>query len=114
MRKSASILFLGCAAALAAGSAWAGHGHWRFGVYVGPYWGPWYYPPPVYAYPPTYAPVIIERQAPPVYVEQPAAPAPAPPPPSFWYYCEAAKGYYPYVRECPGGWQRVSPQPPGQ
>jgi len=21
-------------------------------------------------------------------------------------------GYYPYVKQCPGGWQKVSPQPP--
>ena len=29
-----------------------------------------------------------------------------------WYYCEDPKGYYPYIRECPTGWQRVSPVPP--
>jgi hypothetical protein len=35
---------------------------------------------------------------------------------SFWYYCKDAKTYYPYVRECPSGWQQVAPQttPPGQ
>ena len=35
---------------------------------------------------------------------------------SFWYYCNAAKTYYPYVRECPSGWQQVIPQtaPSGQ
>jgi len=35
---------------------------------------------------------------------------------SSWYYCNDAKAYYPYVRECPSGWQRVVPQkaPPGQ
>jgi hypothetical protein len=30
--------------------------------------------------------------------------------PSYWYYCETAKAYYPYVRECPGGWLTVLPQ----
>jgi FKBP-type peptidyl-prolyl cis-trans isomerase FkpA len=29
---------------------------------------------------------------------------------SFWYYCDDAKAYYPYVRECPSGWQKVVPQ----
>ena len=109
------------------GNAWADHGHVRFGVMIGPYWGaPWHYPPPAYYYPPYYAypPVVVQPQAPQVYIEQPAAPAvapiPAPPvaaapaPVNYWYYCAAAKGYYPYVRECPGGWQKVLPQPTGQ
>ena len=106
------------------GNAWADHGHVRFGVMVGPYWGaPWHYPPPYY-YPPYYAPyyppVVVERPVPQVYIEQqqaPAAPPPAPvaaAPANYWYYCAAAKGYYPYVKECPGGWQKVSPQPQGQ
>jgi len=95
------------------GSAWAdhgyyGHGHTRFGVVVGVPFGPWYYPPPYY-YPP-YSPVVIER--PPVYVEQSAPPQTAQA--GYWYYCAAAKAYYPYVNECPGGWQRVAPQPPAQ
>jgi FKBP-type peptidyl-prolyl cis-trans isomerase FkpA len=35
---------------------------------------------------------------------------------SRWYYCNDAKTYYPYVRECPSGWVPVVPQtaPPGQ
>lgn len=33
---------------------------------------------------------------------------------SSWYYCENAKAYYPYVRECPSGWQAVPQTPPGQ
>ena len=110
------------------GNAWADHGgHVRFGVTIGPYWGwPGYYPPPYsppYYYPPYpyYPPVVVQQQAP-VYIEQQSAPAapPAPPAPvaaapaNYWYYCTAPKGYYPYVRECPGGWQRVLPQPSGQ
>ena len=27
-----------------------------------------------------------------------------------WYYCNDAKAYYPYVRECPSGWKQVVPQ----
>jgi len=97
------------------------HGHVRFGVMVGPYWGgPWHYPPYPYYYPPYYPPVVVQPPAPQVYIEQspaPAAPPPAPvavAPANYWYFCAAAKGYYPYVRECPGGWQKVLPQPPGQ
>jgi len=29
---------------------------------------------------------------------------------SSWYYCNDAKAYYPYVRECPSGWKQVVPQ----
>ena len=93
------------------GSAWAGHT--SVGVVVGPVWGPWYYPPPYYYYPP-YQPIIIQRP-PQVYIEQsPPAPdvAPVPDRTSYWYYCPASKAYYPYVNECPSGWQKVLPQPP--
>lgn len=107
------------------GSAWADRGHVHFGVMIGPYWGSGYYPGHRYYYPPYppyvyYPPVVIERQEPQVYIEQPppavAPPAPvaAPPANSYWYYCAAQKAYYPYVKECPSGWQRVLPQPPGQ
>jgi len=35
---------------------------------------------------------------------------------SSWYYCDATRSYYPYVRECSSGWRQVAPQatPPGQ
>lgn len=71
----------------------------------GPYWGPWYYPPP-YAYYP--APVVV-RSEPVTYIEQ--AETPATEQGGWWYYCDSAKGYYPYVKECPAGWQRVPPTP---
>jgi len=101
------------------GNVWAdGHGgHGHFGVVVGVPLGPWYYPGP-YAphyyppyYPTYYPPVVIER-APPVYVEQSAPQQTSQS--AYWYYCAAAKTYYPYVKECPAGWERVAPQPPGQ
>lgn len=50
-----------------------------------------------------------------------AAPAPSPTPgagsppsqmPGTWYYCESAKGYYPYVSQCPEGWKSVPAAPP--
>jgi hypothetical protein len=115
-----ALLVLGVAGA---GNAWAdrhhhGGGHVQFGLVIGPMWGPWYYPPPAYYYPPYYSPVIVER--PQVYIEQQpalAAPPPAasaPAPTNYWYYCAASKGYYPYVKTCRDGWQKVAPQPPGQ
>lgn len=111
--------------AIASAPAVAGHrhhgGHVRFGVFVGPgfwypspYYGyrPYYYPP--YYYPPYYYPPVVAGLAsPPAYVEQGGSqPAPAPSQSNWWYYCADAKAYYPYVRQCPGGWQRVAPQPP--
>ena len=66
-----------------------------FGVYGRPYWEPYPYPPVVMAPPPQ------------VYVE------PTPLPPQYWYYCDAAQAYYPYVQQCPGEWRPVLPTPPG-
>ena len=31
----------------------------------------------------------------------------------WWYFCKDPNGYYPYVRECKTGWEKVSPTPPG-
>jgi hypothetical protein len=54
----------------------------------------------------TPAPVIVET-APPVYQEQPQPQAAQ----QYWYYCQDPQGYYPYVQQCPRGWQPVSPTP---
>jgi hypothetical protein len=84
---------------------------------------PYYYPvaPVPYYYP--YAPAIVTVPAPPPvnYVEQGQVQEPMQGPgPSAdvsgqqggsWYYCEASKAYYPYVKECPAGWRPVAPQP---
>ena len=68
----------------------------RIGVFIGaPLYAPLFYPAPRYYYSP-----------PPVYIEQ--APTPA-----YWYFCPELNAYYPYVQECPGGWQPVLAQPPG-
>ena len=117
--KTALALLVLAAGALSAGPALAWGGHhggarvtfgFHFGVpmyWPGPYYSPYYYPPPYYA-----APVVIQSQ-PPVYVERSdAAPAPQQSQ-NYWYYCADSRTYYPYVKECPGGWQRVSPTPPG-
>ena len=115
----ALLLLLG----LSTGNVWAdrGRGHWRshshghIGVLIGPYWGAGYYASPFY-YPP-YPPVVVERADPPVYIEQQATlperdeELSTVAQPGFWYYCQATQGYYPYVRECPAGWQKVAPQP---
>jgi hypothetical protein len=29
-----------------------------------------------------------------------------------WYFCRESNGYYPYVKQCPGGWERVPARPP--
>lgn len=105
-----------CAGDVMAARGHGGHGsrgHVRFGVVVGgPVFSPWYYPSSYYY--PSYAPLFID-QSPPVYIEQ-SAPLPAQSPQAettnSWYYCEASKAYYPYVKECPSGWQKVLPQPP--
>ncbi len=90
------------------------------GVTFGPYWGwgpGWYYPP-YYYYPPAYYPpaVVTVPTAPPTYIEQ-GQPEPVPGTQSqaaagVWYYCGDSKMYYPYVRECAGGWEAVPAQPP--
>lgn len=91
------------AAASAPALAW-GHAQVRFGVFVGAPFYPWYYPP-YYYYPPY--PVVVSPPTPTTYVEQGSAPAQSTP--AYWYYCEASKTYYPYVKECPAGWLRVAP-----
>ena len=70
--------------------------------YYGPYYGPYY---PYYS-PPSV--VVVPAAPPPVYIEQnpPAETANA-----YWYFCPDAQAYYPYVKECPEGWQKVLPQP---
>ena len=37
---------------------------------------------------------------------------PAAPVTQYWYYCQGAAAYYPYVHECPGGWEPVIPSVP--
>ena len=79
----------------------------RLGVFVGPgfFYGPPYYP--YYHYPRVVAP-----SAPVHYIEKPTEQAAPSLPAGHWYYCNEAKAYYPYVKECPGSWQQVAPQPP--
>ncbi|MDR0439622.1 MAG: hypothetical protein LBI59_01360 [Candidatus Accumulibacter sp.] len=89
-----------------------GHGHGRVGVgfvFGAPFWAPWHYVPYYYPSPP---PIIIERQAPPVYIERPQVERQSQNAYSgYWYYCQSPSGYYPEVQECPTGWVKVPPRP---
>jgi hypothetical protein len=98
------------------------HGpHHRGRVHLGIFIGApvvWYHYRPYYYYYPYYPPVIVApppvvvAPSPPVYIER-GDPPPAPDSAqSYWYYCRESKAYYPYVKECPGGWQRVLPHSP--
>lgn len=81
-----------------------GLGYYGFGI-------PHYYPyPPVMAVP---APVVTVPASPQTYIQHDISPAPQPQT-SYWHYCRNPEGYYPYVRDCPGGWEKISPQPPAQ
>ncbi|MBS0335564.1 MAG: hypothetical protein JSS40_01880 [Proteobacteria bacterium] len=123
-RKGVLLACVLLAGAVASGTALAQRHHRggprvSLGFYVGapfvayPYYRPYYYAP--YYYPPAYyPPVVVAPAAPPVYIEQEAQQAPQQAPAAgWWYYCSDPQGYYPYVKQCPGGWQQVSPQPPG-
>lgn len=117
----------GLLAILVTSTAWAHgsrRGHYpRSSVHLGVVIGdPWLFPPytrfpsPVYwprIYVPPVAPVApIIVTSPPVYIEQQPAPAVSSAlEPGYWYYCGEAQAYYPYVKECPGGWQKVPPSP---
>lgn len=78
--------------------------HTRHGGRFGWWWvvgGGWYfYPAPIYPYPNPYVPPVV------------VTPAPPPPQaaPQYWYFCNSARGYYPYVTSCPEGWMQVVPQ----
>jgi hypothetical protein len=82
--------------------------------YYAPPAGPGYSAAPAYYNTPPAGPAYAA--APAYYNTPPAASsyyAPAPTrPQGEWYYCANAGSYYPYVRDCPGGWQRVPAQPP--
>lgn len=135
--KVIGLALLTCSIAIANPAMADGRGHWdghREGHGGGWGWGwgllglslglalatPSYAAPaPVYYYPPA-QPAIVQA---PAYVE-PAAPyysePVAPPPPAYsapqaannwWYFCQESGAYYPYVRDCPGGWLRVAPTP---
>jgi len=85
------------------------HGYWYYGGYrdhLGWWWivGPRWYLVGSWPYWDTWPPrrvVVVERSEP-----------DGVPPPAFWYRCDDPGGYYPHVRECPGGWTAVPATPP--
>ena len=98
-----------------AGGGWRGgapgwHGGWHGGTRVvirgsGGWWGG-----PVWWGGPGWwggAPLVVVQPPPTEFIQQ----APTPPQQSYWYYCQNAGAYFPYVRECPGGWMQVVPSP---
>ena len=111
--KIALAMLLALSGAVASETVLAHGPRVHFGIGVGfPGFWPGYYPPyyPSYYYPP----VVAAPAASPVYVEQgapQAAPAPAQANNNWWYYCAESQAYYPYVKQCSAGWQRVAPQP---
>jgi len=97
--------------AYARGSGHRGHGgHVGIGLWLGPgwwpgWWAPRYYPSYYYPY----------YQDPPIVIEQPEVyvqPVPQETQPGYWYFCKESQAYYPYVKQCPGGWMKVVPTPP--
>jgi hypothetical protein len=106
----------------AGGHGGSGHGHVGVGLYFGIPYPYQYYPSPYYYYPypyPYYPPVMVQPSQPPVYIEQGEAQsvpqqATVAPENYYWYHCDKPEGYYPYIKECPSGWQKVSPTPPPQ
>lgn len=87
---------------------------YAYSYYPYPYYVYPYYPYPYYSYP--YYPPVVEVPVPtqpPVYLEQggPQQGA-APYAGNYWYRCHNPDGYYPYIKKCPGGWEKVVPTPP--
>jgi hypothetical protein len=99
------------------GPAWSGWGWgigwpgWGWGWGWGPGWG-WSVTAPIVVGPPAVG--VWTPPSPTVYVERDNGAAQTPPPPAeqWWYWCASARGYYPYVKTCFEGWQRVAPQVP--
>ncbi|MGC2063744.1 MAG: hypothetical protein WA610_12260 [Thermodesulfovibrionales bacterium] len=106
------------------GGHWGGgwHGGWGwsgfgFGVAAGallsyPYYSDAYYYP--YGYAPIYrsATEVIVRES--AYTHEPGyyEPARRYGARDTWYYCKESRAYYPYVRRCAGGWEKVPAVPP--
>ncbi len=96
----------------AGGSFHGGHFHGGTRVFIGGGFGWWGWPGwwgPSYPYYGYYgaSPVVVQ-QGPAEYIRQDSS---TPSAPQYWYYCQEAGAYYPYVKECPSRWMQVVPQP---
>lgn len=115
-RTLSAILLMVCCMYSSNNWAWGHHHGGHFGFYGAPivgfglgyglgaypygYGGYGYSPPAVIVAPPP-APTTYIQQAPVVQQAQT----------NYWHYCSNPQGYYPYVKQCPGGWQLVPPTP---
>jgi len=108
------------------GYGWRGYPYWRgWGGYPYgwgypywwnywwgyPYWGGYLSYP--YAYPyygSYYYGGYGEPPVPPEGINPPAESGQQQP--SYWHFCQNPEGYYPYVKDCPGGWMAVVPSKP--
>lgn len=96
-----------------------GHSRGRVGLefYLGAPFPHPYYASPFYYYPYPYYPRVVEVPVePPVYIERGDTPSADQQAPEnyYWYHCDKPSGYYPYIQQCPGGWQKIVPMPPPQ
>lgn len=98
------------------------HHHDRIFLGIGGFYDPWFWGGPgLYGYRgygyfnPYYSNPPIARipAFPPIYVQQRET-IKAQPKTNYWYYCQNPEGYYPTIKECPGGWLQVAPQPNAQ
>jgi hypothetical protein len=109
---TAAVCFSSAAQAWVRVGVGVGPGYWGgYGGYYAPYgYAPYGYAPPVVV---PAAPVVVEPPQPDEYVERPQESAPpASNSSGTWWYCAESKTYYPYVKECPSGWQQVPAAPP--
>ena len=92
--------------------AYAHGGGFRGGIWIGPAWPWWGWGEPYYPYPYPYyysePPVVIQQENPLYEQQMPQAEEQQ----YYWYFCQESKAYYPYVKQCPGGWLKVVPTPP--
>jgi hypothetical protein len=58
-----------------------------------------------------YPSTVIVPSTPPVYIQREVV-TPVQQQTNYWHYCREQDGYYPYIKQCPGGWLQVAPQPP--
>lgn len=110
---AAMALLLGGALPAQAWGGYGGHygygGHHGYGGHRGygfsrGFGGHYGYPTYGYGYPYrsyAFSPPDVREQQPTAYVQQQF----------YWYYCEDANAYYPYVQQCPRGWSKVVPSP---
>lgn len=76
-----------------------------------PYAWPEFYYWPYYSFQPYSSPSTVTPFSPPAYLDQGTVLNTPSFGPNSQDYCSSPAGYYPYVQECPSGWQRITLQP---